>query len=302
MPEKKPTKDQHFVPKVYLQGFTNNSKTLYEYNLKTNIAIDKPVSIESICKKQYLYEIRDNQGEIVNKNFIENILCQYEGSFSEYRRKLLSKIVHKANFQSRCFLSKEEKNFWYFYTTLQLMRHPITLLGIKDIIKDELKGHFSDQEAYNFAVAYCLPIYKKPETGELNALTFFLSILLTKVLTVGYAESDNLFTSDHAMCGSRKPGGDLLSFQRLWFPISSNCALIFSDPTTVARDKRNRLIPISEEEVNINNNGIAYIAAQMILSKRPFTDSDIAIIRAARSERELAESQNKRFDKSELEE
>ena len=285
MPEKQPTKKQHYVPQIYLKGFSRDSATIYEYNFAKREAIKKPVCIESVCREQFLYEIRDQSGEIINTNFIEDILCEYEGQFAEYRRKLLRKSVVKANYNTLCFLSKEEKIFWIFYTALQIMRSPSMLNGIGSILREELQGQLSQEEAHNVAVAFCLPFFKKPRSGEMTALTYFISLLITKILTVGYAESDNLFTSEHTMYGVRNSAEGLFTFKKLWFPISSNCVLLFSEPGESVRIKKNCLIPITEEDVHEINKGIAYIARKMVFSKHPFSESDIQLIEDARRER-----------------
>ena len=291
MPEKQITEKQHYVPQIYLQGFSQDGISIYEYNFKKAGPIQNAVPIESVCREKNLYEVRNPSGEIINTNFIENVLCSFEGDFSEHRKKLLRKVIHKENFQIKSFLTKEEKAFWTFYTALQIVRNPITLSGVKAIIQDETQGYFSELEAQNLAVALCLPFFQDPNKQDLNPLKFFLAMLSTKTISVVYVETDNLFTSDHAVYGSRRPEDEFYQFERLWFPISSNCALIFSDPKTVDRTMRNRIISVTEEEVRNQNKGIAYIAAQMVLSKHPFSDEDIELIEKARRERAQDEEQ-----------
>ena len=291
MAESPHTKEQHYVPRVYLQGFSSDARSLFGYNLKADKPIKEPVSIDSVCKEKYLYELRDEQGEIINLNYLENVLCQYEGMFADHRRALLKKAVFKENYQTKSFLSKDEKQFWIFYTALQIMRNPSTLRGLKDIILNETQGAFSDQQAQNLAAGLCLPFFQKPDSKAIDAFRFLTSVLMGNVLTVGYTETGNLFTSDHAVYGSRKPKEEFPQFQRLWFPVSSNCAIIFSNPDLVGRDGKNRLIPLSEDAIRVMNKGIVYIATQVVLSKLPFSEEDITLIREARSEKEQDEEQ-----------
>ena len=285
MPEKQITKKQHYIPQVYLEGFSPEGESIFEFHLESHRAIAQSVSIESVCREKYLYEVRDPSGEIINTNYLETVLCDYEGQFAEQRRQLLRKARIKENYKTRCFLTKEEKQFWIFYSTLHIMRNPVTLNGIKQIFQEELTESFSDTETRNIALAYCLPFFKKPEKGDLNALLGFISVLCTKGVSVGYAESDNLFTSDHAMYGFRNSKEEPFDFETLWFPISSDCGLIFFDSKETDHTQRNRLVPLSEEEVRELNKGIAYIASQMVLSKHPFSKADIQLIEEARSER-----------------
>ncbi len=290
MPKNQPTKNQHYVPQVYLKGFSPDSSKIYEYNLRKKAAIENPVSIESVCREKYLYEVRDNNGEILNTNYLEEILRNYEGQFADHQRKLLQKAKIKENYRTQCFLSKKEKDFWYSYAALHMMRNPGTLRGIKSLFQEELQGQITEYEAGNLAIAYCLPFFKKPENGDMNLFDFFLSLLQTKVLTVGFAESDNLFTSEHAMYGSGNSEISAHHFQKLWFPVSSNCGLLFLDPGIFSNAKKNCLIPLTKEEIRDLNKGIAYIAKQMVLSKHPFSEDDIRLIEEARYEYSMDEA------------
>ena len=286
MAKAKHTINQHYIPQTYLKGFSSDSKHVYEFNLTKDAPIVKPVDISSICRDKYIYEVRDEHGELINPNYIENKLSEYERQFTEHRNLLLSKASIKENYQTRSFLSREEKNFWIFYAALNIMRNPITLNGMQKIFGDEFNGRLSEQEARNLAVAYCLPFFKEPDEHEMNAFVFFIQVLLQKVLIVGYSEEGNLFTSDHAMYGAANKKVIIFpQFGRLWFPITSNCGLIYCDPELTNRSNRNRLIPIFEDEVRELNKGIAYIASQMVLSKYPFSKEDIDLIQEARRER-----------------
>lgn len=293
MSKKQLTKNQHYIPRVYLKGFSQDLSTIYEYNYKTGEAIKAPVSIESVCRKKNLYEVWDNNGEIINSNYIEDILCKYEGFFAKYREQLLNKAHIKENYYSRLILSKDEKDFWMVYTTLQIMRNPGTIYGIESLFQKDFKGHFTEIDNRNLAVAYCLPFFNKLEENEINAFTTFLYVLQTRIIMVGFIENDNLFTSDHAMYGSGTFKDNDYGFGRLWFPVSSNCAIIFYDPKLVGKHNNNRLIPITEDEVREMNKGIAYIAKQMVLSKHPFSDEDIRLIKEARQERAEDEEKGK---------
>lgn len=284
MTKKYPTKKQHYIPQVYLKGFSQDSSTIYEYNYKKGEAIQVPVSIESVCRKKDLYEVRENNGEIINPNYIEDILCEYEGLFAKYREQLLRKAHIKENY-NKLILSKDEKDFWRVYTTLHIMRNPETLSRIETLFHEDFEGQFTEIDNRNLAVAYCLPFFKKLEKNEKNAFTIYLSVLLTRTIMIGFAESDNMFTSDHAMYGSGTFKDNDYGFGRLWFPVSSNCAIIFYDPKLVGKYNNNRLIPISEDEVYEMNEGIAYIAKQMVFSKYPFSESDIRLIKEARKKR-----------------
>ena len=74
MAETQITEKQHYVPQVYLQGFSQDGINVYEYNFKKAAPIPNAVPIESVCREKYLYEVRNRSGEIININYIENFL------------------------------------------------------------------------------------------------------------------------------------------------------------------------------------------------------------------------------------
>lgn len=290
MPEKQITEKQHYVPQVYLQGFSQDGSTIYEYNLKKGAPIKVPVAIESVCRERLLYEVQDENGEIYNANFLEDTLCGFEGEFGSFKRQLLRK-VREDNFETNCFLSHEEKLFWTFYSTVQIMRNPVTLQGTKSILREALPPEITDSDTYSLALAYCLPFFKEPSEKDLNPFVLFLMALRSKVLSVGFARKDNLLTSDRAVFGTREKNMHY-DFTALWIPITSNCGLLYRDRRTVERTQRNKLIPLSDERVRELNKGMAFKADQMILSKYPFRDDDIALIEEARMEQDKIEQRS----------
>ena len=279
--KKEPTRKQHYIPQEHLRGFSQDSKTIYEYNIKKSAAIKTPVPIESVCREKDLYELYDSQGQIVNVNYLEDILCTYEGRYAEFRRQLLKKAKLKDNYRTKCFLTKEEKQFWYFYTALQVVRIPSILQGTAEILQEAYPGHLTENAAANLAREYCLPFFTPPEKEDENSLLAFLYLLAPKSISVCYTPSDRLFTSDAAVYGY-SPKDVLFDFETLWFPICSCVSLLFSDPKTQEKPMSNRLLPMDEKTVDDLNKGIACIAHNMVFSKHPFTEKDIEIIQDAR--------------------
>ena len=60
----KPTEDEHFIPRVYLRGFSeiknskkkNEKALIWQFNLKTMQQIPVPVDVKDICFEKNLYE------------------------------------------------------------------------------------------------------------------------------------------------------------------------------------------------------------------------------------------------------
>ena len=105
------TKKQHYVPQVYLRGFSTDNKQIWSYMIDS-LDNGKYVPIESICREKYLYEVKDDEGNWLAPNRIEKKLSILEGMFAENLRILEKKAFLKENYRTKCFLTKDEKTFW----------------------------------------------------------------------------------------------------------------------------------------------------------------------------------------------
>ena len=83
------TKKQHYIPQVYLRGFSpeysrkreNYSKgkyTIYCHNINGKKQCLQAVPIKSICYNENLYEITGNQGEMLLPNYLERFFSAIE--------------------------------------------------------------------------------------------------------------------------------------------------------------------------------------------------------------------------------
>lgn len=100
------TKKQHYIPQVYLRGFSpeygNNdipvSKyTVFCHDLTGRNQFNDPIPIKSICYEKYLYEVTDRDGEIVLLNHLEHLFLIIEKMFGNYRRELENKASLEEN-------------------------------------------------------------------------------------------------------------------------------------------------------------------------------------------------------------
>ena len=80
------TKNQHYIPQVYLRGFSpeyekgsksypNSRYTIYCYDLNVKKQKYESVPIKSICYIQYLYEVTGHSGEIVLPDYLEHFFA-----------------------------------------------------------------------------------------------------------------------------------------------------------------------------------------------------------------------------------
>ena len=103
------TRKQHYVPQVYLRGFSEDKIRIWSYVVNP-LEDGKCVPIESICREKYLYEVKDNDGNWLAPNWIEKCLSILERMFAENLRYLQKKVFIKENYQTRCFFNNGGKN------------------------------------------------------------------------------------------------------------------------------------------------------------------------------------------------
>ena len=195
MDEKSYTKKQHFVPQVYLRGFSADEKRIWSYSLDP-IDSGTLVPIESLCRENYLYEIRGEDGNLIFPNWIETILCGLEGMFATNLRALERKACHKENYTTKCFLTSQEKAFWKVFVGVQMMRSPSVIRAVDDVAKEFLDNQLSDNQIRTFAVSQCLPFFSELRPEDKTAFSLFLRPLLNMSIAIGVDESGTMFTSD----------------------------------------------------------------------------------------------------------
>lgn len=109
------TKKQHYIPRVYLQGFSpdyykrvpermENRKRVWRYDIgkqQSNL-----VDVGSICFEENLYEFRGANNTFVYRNFVEKFFSKLERDFSIYRKSIEVKLSRIRSNKSD-FLMKE---------------------------------------------------------------------------------------------------------------------------------------------------------------------------------------------------
>lgn len=111
------TRKQHFIPRMILKNHTRfeipmRFPLIYQYEEETEK--EHAVRIDNICYKDYLYEYRDDNGNIVDLNLIEKTFSVYEGKWDKIIRSL----------KNRPELTREDLAFLYLLFPLQIMRMP----------------------------------------------------------------------------------------------------------------------------------------------------------------------------------
>ena len=92
------TKDEHYIPVFYLKQFSPDGDNIYQYDALNNIVSPDVVPIKSICYKKNLYEFKNDSGEYVERNIIENSLRDYEAEFANTITRIKANAKNKDNY------------------------------------------------------------------------------------------------------------------------------------------------------------------------------------------------------------
>lgn len=233
------TKNQHYIPQVYLRGFSpeyekgsksypNSRYTIYCYDLNAKKQKYGSVPIKSICYSKYLYEVTGHSGEIVLPNHLEHFFAGIERMFSDFRSGLERKAFIEDNYRTNCFLTNDEKVFWVTYIIIQILRTP-QILEIAESLSIETWGdNVSSKQAKNIARKFCLPFFK--EIDESSNEAFIINALFepmkNMLFGVGIGRSKSIITSDKPIyvCGSDFPCEE---YDEIIFPVSSELCFFY---------------------------------------------------------------------------
>ena len=289
------TKKQHYVPQVYLRGFSGDSKRVWSYAVNS-IENGRCVPIESVCRENYLYEIKDNDGNWLTPNWIERILSILEGMFAENLRRLEKKAFLKENYRTKSFLTTEEKTFWKLFVTVQMMRSPVVLRVANTVVKELADGQLTENQIQAVAVSQCLPLFNELKPEDKNVFNVFLKPLLTMSTAIGVDENGTMFTSDdpvYCYSSQRENMLQVEEYEKIVFPLTSNLVLLMFGGEMAKEYDRNRLFPLDYEAQEDIKLSIAYSAENRVFSKAKLLSSDIELIKKARKDKETDDIKNR---------
>ena len=292
MGEKNITKNQHYVPQVYLRGFSSDHKRVWSYALDP-MDNGKLVPIESVCREKYLYEVRDDNGNLLGPNWLENVLCSLEGLFAKYLRALEEKAFHPENYWTKCFFTTEEKTFWKAYIAIQMMRRPDVIQATHDVVCEFLGDQFSENRIHAAALAQCLPFFNEIKPEDISALSIVLRPLLNMSIVMGVDESGTLFTSDspvYCYTPHRSNLAELEEYDTVILPLTSKLVIVLHGKEFAKQHGNNRLLPFIEDDLESIKLPIAYSAHTRIFSQKELPENDRKLIEQARRDKNTDET------------
>ena len=139
------TKWEHFIPRVYLKGFSNIEQRKQKEKLLAwavdgiSIApIEKQIDIEDFCAMDNLYELKNEKGEFIARNFIERTFGRLEAKVGSVLKKINEKSQTEKCLKCTSVLSEDDKSILIILMTMLQFRNPETIdyiLQNKDRVK-----------------------------------------------------------------------------------------------------------------------------------------------------------------------
>ncbi|WP_026513604.1 DUF4238 domain-containing protein [Butyrivibrio sp. LB2008] len=289
------TKNQHYIPQVYLRGFSPEYKplrksklkssayTIYAYAIRSEKQLKKAVPIDDICQKKYFYEMKDDDGKFLNPNWIEKGFKCLEDMFSDYRYKLEKKAFNEENYSIKHFLDKEEIVFWLSYISLQVIRLPELLETAQQEVKRLCGDNVSDNDARNFVRRYCIPLFGKVDEKSKETMVFnsIIGPMFPMKIILGVDIEGKLLTSDKTVYiyTDEIP---CESYEEVIFPISAQICLVLIGGKKQEGVDHNRLFLIDADLRDYINGCISSAAFNKVYSNHLFSKREMKMIEESR--------------------
>ena len=262
-------KNHHFVPQTYLNGFSCNrgderKPFIWRYSMDEFILPTAPIPIESVAYSKLLYEVTDAKGDIVAENALENALGGFENLFSQYRRKIESRI--KMCNPSSEFLMLKERVFWMIYVILQLYRTPDMLSMIEQFTL-KYDESITENQAHNIARMFALPLLKENPLDSEEGRLFRANVemIQDKAVSVGYCNKGTLITSDDPVIVFAKT--TTRKMDEVWFPLTAQIFLRIHEKDNP--EMNGTLYLLDENKVErINQETILHARRELYASRR----------------------------------
>lgn len=157
------TVNQHYIPRCYLKGFSENGKSLFRYCAE-NGKVDR-VKTYKICYKNNLYEIKTDDSQYINRNKQENVLGNYERNFPALRERIIE--IYNMYSKETDALSDDEYQKICHWIALQMAREPQILRCFENGILDGGYAGINRTASRRAAQLFCLPDYRPTNDIEL---------------------------------------------------------------------------------------------------------------------------------------
>ena len=133
-------KRHHFVPRMHLKRFVDESGLLYWFSKRFSEKVVRPSTPAQVFSEKHLYDVFDRDG--VRDSSVELALADIEGQANW----IIEKIVSTARAGKLPNLTRGEKSFWDRYFCCQWIRVPDAMRasGVSDLLEAEMRDWVAD--------------------------------------------------------------------------------------------------------------------------------------------------------------
>ena len=219
----KMTKNQHYVPKFYLDNFCNNEGLLTQYDIIGGQYDNRSPKV--ICNKNYLYDIRwqapnEDIGKFVFANHLENEFMVREGEYSTLCKKIIGLCLNPNN-KGAIICYRREKELLADFVANMFLRNPCVL----------------DANKAGFTPSFIVEEMKKTENGVVDTIGADNVVSLVKVLR----QYD--FLSNNVPGGLHQQIKEIIGEMKLLFWVTKDDSFITSNnPVIVDFDEKPKRI------------------------------------------------------------
>lgn len=208
------TKKQHYIPRMILKNFTYfripmRKPLIYYFDKQKNI--ECLIDIKNVCRKNYLYEFKDENNNNIYTNLNENYFSRLESKWAEIIKKIKNDDnLNDNDISQLCLL--------IFY---QLVRTPEIIKYGENFMSDHLS--LKQFQARNYSLIYSIT----PKYSEKIIKTFF-SKIPNHYLKIYKTEAKN----DVFLLNKTRPVLVLKDDLSFYFPIDAHYCLVLKNEDT----------------------------------------------------------------------
>ena len=267
-----PTKWEHFVPSVYYKGFSEiKSKRTKEIllawatDVKLQDISNRQIDINDFCAENNLYELRNEEGEFIARNFIEKKFSRIEQEVGVVLNGIKEKSKNEKYLECTSILSEYEKSILIILITMLLFRDPETInYGVR--VLQQNNPEMDEREARNFTLMNLIPLGIDPELDKKTIIRTATEKYSGMEFQIGIAPDDVIITSDRPVIEWKPDKNELYNRpKQVMFPLSSRLCLVTEDEM------------ISDIQINV-----AVCARRWIFSRESLTEEQRERIKEGR--------------------
>ena len=283
----KPTTNEHFIPQMYLRGFSEIKKRdkslIWQFNLKTMQQTPVQVDIQDICSEKHLYEIKGSDGSIIAQNTIEKTFGKIETNASRVIRSIQTKSKNENCLNCSTILSEDDKSYLIIFITSLLYRTPETIeAGISSLKKTN--PEMDNRSARNFTLFNLLPLGIDTEWDKNTIIRTAIERLSGIAFQIGITNNDVVITSDRpVIIWPPKEDEPYNRPQAVAFPLTSKLLLYLFPVESVDPIARNCFIKLTPNHINDLYSNLSVCARNWIYSRNALTEDQLKIIAKARN-------------------